>query len=746
MYRLGSAICLLFLALAFPLLHGQSPAVSLEWSTFVGGPPTQYGGSLFDIAMDADGNIVGVGAFESGFPVTPFAYDTTFGGGGSSGGGSLTGADAVIFKLSADGSTLLWSTYLGGSRADAANSVKIGPDGSVYISGYTSSYDFPTTPNAFQPSHGDSTFGNEDAFIAKLSSDGDSLLYCSFYGGLGHDRPRGMDLGPDGDLFVTGYTVGGDVPTTPGAFDESFNGAPGFSDIFVFRADPNSGALEYATFIGGSESESGHAIEVNDAGEATITGEVSSPNFPVTPNAVFPNETGASMSAYATRLSADGSQLLMSTYLSGNRGDYGEALALTPEGDVWIVGRTYSDIFPLTPDAYDNVMPGQGEVDCFLSRISADGTTLQYSSYFGDTLREIATDIVLTEGGELFISGNTVSHRFPVTNCTYDSTLSGGSNYWGGDAFLLKFDSTGRELIFSTLLGGFGDEMWGNIVLDDAACTESLVIGLTTGSNNYPVTPGVYQEVKYPASQFGITRFIESRDVEVNLPSGPCPVSGEPFEMSYSVADCGHWTDMTALEWNLGDGTIVQDSAVSHVYASPGDYMVTVAVPGCPTALDTVDLSLFGVDLGPDMKICLGEEVWLEAGSSNALSYLWHDGATDPRHLVDQTGTLWVEVVDALGCTASDSVNVELLGEGDIEPPNVFSPNGDGINDAFFVSGMEDKVFSLSVYDRWGALHYSSAAYQNDWKGGDLPEGTYYYILESPDLCGRFMGWVALLR
>lgn len=735
---------LLLLLAAWQFCPAQVPAVSAAWSTFVGGAGSQYGGFLYDIALDPEGNIVGVGAFEAGFPVTPAAWDTTFGGGSGAGPGGLQAADAVVFKLDKTGSQLLWATYLGGSRADAAVAVKVAPNGNIFVAGNTTSPDFPTSADAFQNTHGDGNLGNYDVFLAILSPDGDSLLHASLYGGLGDDYAGDLDLGSDDEVAVTGYTNGGNVPVSPNAFDQSFNGAIGFSDIFVFKSNSTASQLLYSTYIGGSESETGIAIQLNAQGEAVITGEVNSFDFPTTPGALYENKTGLGASAYMARLSNDGSQLLACTYLAGNRGDYAEALVLSHEEEVWIAGRTYSDIFPLSPDAIDD--SHNGDADIFLARISAAGDSLQYASYYGGSSREICTDMALNAQGELFLVGNTVSPDFPTTDCSTDSTWNGGSLYWGGDAFLLKFDASGTRLLYSSFWGGTANESTPAIAMDPADCPGSVVLGMTTGSNDFPTTPGAYMETKPPNDQFGITRLGESLQVKITLPADSCPQTGAAFPLGYEVLDCGHWTDLSALQWDFGDGSGRLDSATSHVYTQNGDYLVGLSLPGCTERLDTVGLGLFGLDLGPDLDLCRGEKAWLDGRVAQAQTYRWQDGGTEALREVDREGLWWLEVTDARGCTASDSVVVQLLGEGDIVPPNVFSPNGDGINDAFLISGLEDKRFALLVYDRWGTLVHEDPAYNNDWAGRDLPEGTYYYILESPDRCGRYMGSVTLIR
>lgn len=709
--------------------------VAIEWSTYLGG---NMSSSMTDLALDEAGNVYGCGSSQSGFPVTPGAMDTSFNG------NSPSTIDAVVYKLDPTGSNLIWATYLGGWRGDYANSIALDPTGYVYIAGQTYSEDFPTTPGSFQTAHGDGIFGNYDTFVSKISPNGDSLIYSTLYGGLGDEHGRAIDVNDAGEAFVGGYTLSEFTPTTPGAYDETYNGAIGFTDIYVFRLSADGSNLIYSTYIGGSESESVIELIVNDQNEASITGEVNSPNYPTTPNAVFYNRIGVSACAYATRLSADGSQLEASSYFCGNRGDHGEALALNQDGDFFIAGRTYSWILPFTSGSYDTTL--SGNTDVFIARISADATQLQYSTLFGGSRREMGTGIEVNDKGEIFVTGNTASLDFLTTECAIDTTTTGAVGNWGGDVYLLKFDSTGERLLYSTFIGGSHDELIPDLVLDDKQCTQSLVIGTRTQSIDFPTTPNAYQpQAPSTAGNQGIVRITETIDAEIVFDADSCPVAGEPFQLSTQVNGCGYWSDLNLWEWDFGDGQSMIDSATSHIYNN-GTYTIRLRHPGCEEIIDQRTINLFGVDLGPDLSLCRGDEVFLDATIPEAVSYQWYDGSTAPTHRVDKSGKIYVDVWNSEGCLASDTVDVTLLGEEDIEVPNAFSPNGDGINDYFFVTGVEGTQWELEIFDRWGASKYRDTAYQNDWNGQDLPEGVYYYVLRSGSGCERFVGNVTLVR
>lgn len=712
--------------------------VSIEWSTFLAGTNGSRA-FLRDILLDEAGNIYGVGYAEAGFPTTPGVFNPQHNG------NSAPLLDVVVFKMDPTGSSLIWATYLGGERGEQGTAIARDPAGNIYVTGSTYSTDFPASANAVQPLHGDGIFNNRDAFAAKISPNGDALLYATFFGGLGDEYGTAIDVNAAGEAFIGGYTNGGAIPTTPGVLREQFAGAPGFSDAFVFRLNPDGSQFIYSTYIGGTQSETITELIINDQNEASFTGEVNSPDFPITPDAAFRFKLGNSACAYASRLSADGSKMMASTYLCGYQGDHGEGLALNEAGDFYVTGRTYSSTFPTTPDAYDPTFGGSP--DAFFARVSADGSSLQYASLYGEGGQQTGTGIRVNAAGEIFVTGITGSIDFPTTSCAMDSTHNGGNSYWGGDIFLLKFDSTGRDLLYSSLIGGSREDRLPTMELDNEGCTEGVVIAATSNSEDFPTTPGAFQEVVGGNAERSIVlRISESLDLAIRMEDS-CPTPGDTFSLSADFLSCGHWTDPRQWQWDLGDGTLVGDTAsLRHAYAQPGSYTVRLYRPHCPEPVAERVIDLLDLDLGPDLELCPGDEVWLDATLPRAVAYRWYDGVTEATHRVDKSGALYVDAWDAAGCQVSDTVQVTVLEGDSIEVPNAFSPNGDGINDAFFVTGLGTGRWALTVYDRWGKERYFSPAYQNDWEGDALPVGAYYYVLRNAAGCGQRMGAVNLVR
>jgi hypothetical protein len=257
----------------------------LVYSTFLGGISLDQG---FDIAVDAAGIAYVTGTtFSLGFPSTVGAFDESYN----------ESRDVFVTKLTADGSGLVYSTFLGGNLLDELPSIVVDAAGSAYVAGHTSSSDFPTTPGAFDESHN----GGSDVFVTKLTADGSGLVYSTFLGGSIYDSGRDIAVDAAGSAYVTGPTYSSGFPSTVGAFDESHNGD---QDAFVTKLTADGSSLVYSTFLGDSSGDEGRSIAVDAAGNAYVIGQTRSTNFPTTSGA-FQTTLGGSDDAFVTKLETD---------------------------------------------------------------------------------------------------------------------------------------------------------------------------------------------------------------------------------------------------------------------------------------------------------------------------------------------------------------------------------------------------------------------------------------------------------
>ena len=259
---------------------------ALEYSTYLGGDDSD---TAWDIAVDPAGHAYVTGQTESlNFPVTPGAFQTEF-------------RRLFVTKLNPSGSDLLYSTFLGGSGADEAWAIAVDGAGQAYVAGDTTSTNFPTTPGAFQPAYhpGSSVTREGDAFVVKFNAAGSGLIYGTYLGGTDHDTGFGLAIDGQGRAYLTGSTISADFPTTPAAFQPVRSGYP---DAFVAKLNAAGSALMYGTFLGGSRGETGFAVAVNEQGHASVTGNTSSPDFPVSVGAFDPGYEAPASDAFVAKL------------------------------------------------------------------------------------------------------------------------------------------------------------------------------------------------------------------------------------------------------------------------------------------------------------------------------------------------------------------------------------------------------------------------------------------------------------
>ncbi len=452
----------------------------LTYSTYLGG---SGGESAWAVAVDASGYVYLTGVTSSSnFPITPGAYDP-----------SRSSGDAFVTKLDVSGTALIYSTFLGGSSNDDGRGIAVDGAGNTYITGVTSSFDFPTTLGAFDTSRG----GTQDAFVTKLNPTGSALVYSTYLGGSSGTVEGGSDVAVDsaGNAYVVGTAYSSDFPTTPGAYDTSYD-TGGVGDAFVTKLNPSGSALVYSTLLGGSDSEGGYAIAVDSSGNAYVTGLTESNNFP-TVNAFRPTG-GVLFEAFVTKLNAAGSALVYSTYLPGSGDDVGNDIAVDALGGAYVTGHTRSTNFPTAnPFQASCARDVFGSCyDAFVTKFTPAGNAVTYSTYLGggdsplgnSSSWDLGYGIAVDAAGNAYVTGMTEAIDFPTAN-PIQATYGGGNcdtfSAPCGDVFVTKLNPTGAGLVFSTYLGGSGTDHGFAIAVD--AVGNAYVVG-TAPSSNFPVT------------------------------------------------------------------------------------------------------------------------------------------------------------------------------------------------------------------------------------------------------------------
>lgn len=414
--------------------------------------------------------------------------------------------------------TLDYSTYIGGSGYDTINGIGFDADGNAYITGSTTSPDFPGTSGGYQSKNKAPSRGST-AFIAKLNIYGSELLYSTYLGGSGGDSASAIAISSSGNAYIAGTTSSTDFPVTPGAFQSVNNDTAG-SNVFVTEIDSTGKNLIYSTYLGGSGltdmfgdniGDGDSAIAIDQDGDAYITGTASSPDFPVTPGA-FQTIDNAQQNLVGTvfisKFNPTGSALLYSTYLGGsgsygNGGDSGSGIAVDNDGNAYVAGSAYSADFPITPDVYQNfnyndVFLGGGPMGpaIFVTKLDPSGSALVYSTYVTgipdfpgmgpySQISDFGNAIAIDKDGDAYVAGATQSFDFPTT----PGAFIDGANYSAGDGYIFKLSPDATKLLYSTRLinpvNALAVDSTGNAYVAGSASANPLLLPIVMQSLNY---------------------------------------------------------------------------------------------------------------------------------------------------------------------------------------------------------------------------------------------------------------------
>jgi len=431
----------------------------LSYSGFVGGGANDYGRGT---AIDTFGCAYLVGYTNSlDFPLAA-AIDSTYND------TTPSAHDVFVLKLATTGDSLIYSTYLGGAEADDRGfGIDVNGQGEAYITGVTKSGDFPTA-NAAQAANA----GGQDAFLAKLSSTGDALLYSTFLGGSLDDVGSGVAVDESDRAFIVGNTGSDDFNLSSTPLDDALDG---LQDAFMARFNP-TGAIEVSTYLGGTVSDYGVGVAISPDSAATITGYTSSGDFPTVNAYDSVYNSGTTFGdVFVARFDTTGNSLIYSTYLGGTSDDLALALAVDQLGSAYITGYTLSSNFPVL-NAYDSVF--QGYLMVFITKLGPAGDSMAFSTFLGGWNADFGTSIAVDQNEEVYVTGATNSQNFPTVEA-FDPTY--GAGY---DGFIAALSDDGDSLIYCTFLGGIGGDDFPYGIRVDTGL--NAYVGGYTGSVDFP--------------------------------------------------------------------------------------------------------------------------------------------------------------------------------------------------------------------------------------------------------------------
>ena len=661
---------------------------TLGWSTFIGGA-TPADGYSYDIALDADGQPHITGYYNAYYPVTPTAFDTSFGG--------IT--DAYVTKLSRNGDSVLYSTYLGGTGREEGEGIDIDFAGNAVVIGQTTSMDFPTTPGAFSRTKG---IGDYEIFITKLNTTGTAAIFSTFVGGTSSEYGEDLYVDDTGSILFTGTTFSGDFPISAGAFDTlSVN-----SDAYFARLSSDGSQLLGCSFYGNDWNEYAYGIVADSEGKPVIIGITTGTDLTI-PIDAFDTSSKGGDEIFIASLTADFTSLEYATYFGTNSNDLGNAIATDKNDNIYITGQVQGKDMPITDGVYQEIGFGY---DIFVSKFNRELDSIIYSTYVGGTSTEEAFGITLNQAGEVFISGKTYYSGFPVSDSAFQSTSGGGQ-----DMVIVHLNRFGTAFGDggSTYLGGRAND-YSKCAIDfyENSCQASFVVNGTSHSDDFPTTPGTVQPTKLngPDDQPVVVKF------EMENYTWP-----PPLRMDTSICEGdslliqAHEDRYVSWLWSTGD-------TAKSIYVKDTGWFALYITDTCGSNVDSFYLDFVSDVAGPIMQrdtVCDQDSFILTRIDPSAQNYLWSTGESDTSIVVWSTG--WYILLRSNACySAIDSFYVIIHKRAD---DLLFLDSLICKGDSVFIDGSGPNIL------KW------------NWSTGDTTYFTYLkdsglHYLTYTDVCG----------
>lgn len=624
-----------------------------------------YSGSTVDnwgytSTFNNAGNLYGGGvSFGVGYPMTTGAYQTTYGGGTT---------DISITKFSPDGSSLVYSTYLGGIGQDYPHSLIVNSNDELLILGTTNSTNFPATAGAYDNTHN----GGYDIFVAKLSSNGTALLASTFVGGTANDGLnlaaglkynyaddyRGELIVDSNDfVYVASSTSSINFPTTAGAFQSSTTGG---QDGCVFKLSPSLNALNWCSFIGGSADDAAYSVQFDNVGNVYATGGTISANFPTTAGALNTSSLGG-VDGWLAKISNNATTLIASTYLGTPDYDQCYFVQLDTANNVYVVGQT-AGTYAITPASVYNVA-NSGQ---FLHKLNSNLTTTVFSTTFGTGSGEV--DIALSaflvnDCNYIFVSGwgGTVNSAFSSATFSTTSGLPITANAIqtttdGSDYYLSLFDEDAASLKFATFFGGnsSADHVDGGTSRFDkkGIVYQSVCSSCGSATSDFPTTPGAWSNTDNSSNcNLGVFK------IDLSVLTADADVYTTPY---HCLGDTVYFQNLSnggiSYYWDFDDGNTSTLFEPEHVYAAAGTYsvmLVSVDSASClkrDTAFVDVFINLPPIAVvNPINPICAGDSIQLNV--AGGLVFDWQpnynilNNNTDAPTVFPDTTTLYTVII-----------------------------------------------------------------------------------------------------
>src|SRR5579872_1438667 len=442
--------------------------------------------------------------------------------------------NTFVSKIAPGGSSLVYSTYLGGTDGDSPNGIAVDANGAAYIVGTAGSLDFPLA-NAYQTSCPNDVPGGQygGVFVTKLVPAGNALAYSTYLCGGYSDHAGGIAVDSSGSAYITGDTSSDHWPFVS-AYQPQLSGG---TNAFVTKLSPAGNSLVYSTYLGNS-NDYGKAIAIDGTGAAYITGETDSDEFPVTASAFDRTYKSAEndVTGFVAKLSPTGTSLVYATYLGGTGAEHPKGIAVDSSGAAYITGYTFSTDFPLKA-AFQSTNKNPDAGTGFLTKLAPSGSTLVYSTYLGGTANsgtsgDFSNAVAVNSAGEAYLTGYTFSADFPLMSPVHSRIPS---SYV---AFVTKFSASGGALIGSTFLGGTGDTLTNAMCLDSA---DAVYVTGNTTSDDFP-TPNGFQKTTSTSGGPFIDKLQITGPTTTTVTTSPGGLTFTVDGTSYTATQVFTWT------------------------------------------------------------------------------------------------------------------------------------------------------------------------------------------------------------
>jgi len=735
----------------------------LIFSTYSGSRGDNFG---FTATYDSTGHLYAGGIIDNSqgvYPVTAGAFQTTYGGRGPATAPANLPCDVSISKYKPNGSGLEYASYLGGSNNEYPHSLSIDEKNNLLVLGTTLSVNFPVSPGAYDNSHN----GNHDLYVAKISSDGKTLLGSTYIGGSAND---GINTGAlhfnyaddfrgdvladtQGNVYVAACTRSGDFPLQKAAYATPQGGL----EAVVFSLNGNLSALRWSTYMGGSGDDAAYSIKLDDKRNLFVGGGTGSGNFPIVGSTYFPSYQGGKADGFVLKMNPDAGTLQRSTFWGTPEYDQVYFLDYDPEQNIYINGQTEGRI-SRTPGKY-----GKDNTTLFIGKLSNDLSNQAWVTTIGNRIGTPELSpcaFMVDQCYNIYFSGwgSDVGEGNPGTTAGLPVTPNANQKTTdNADFYLMALSRDATNVLYATYFGGnqSDDHVDGGTSRFDkrGVVYQSVCASCPAnppGLNDFPTTSGSAfpVNVSYRCSNASFKlEFGVAYSINAPFTATPNPVCF-PNPIQFTVSTPGA---RSRYFWDFGDGKTDTMLNPKHAYAKPGKYRVKLRMVDSASCnkVDSFELDVEVLEtplalLISESEVCVSELKFRIEGQGLGDPY-WDFGDSTYTNGLEVThkynpGIFQLKVYlthPTTGCkdTLGKRISINADSLQDIRLANVFTPNQDGKNDCYKVVGLNKNCNTgvLKIFNRWGERIYCSDNLEACWDGTVdnnkvwLPEGTYFY-------------------